>query len=276
MSPASKIDLSAYAYLAAGEQQRFNHEDCPAGRDTRRRLYVKRTEDDRKLLGYCHNCGLKAVMTPTTSYSHRRSMPSTALRAAKPVTLPTDLETEPAKWPPEMVGWLFRTGLGFEEAKKFGVGYSGYYGRAILPVWNSGELRGFQTRHIHALDTGPKYRTYCIKPPLRGLYTPAIKPDKIVVCEDLFSAWKCGHIEAGFAMCRSDLKAAELLELSLNGYNHVIIWLDNDQPHIRKKARLLAKKAALFFPKVDAVLDKSEPKHLSLTEITEVLRAKGC
>ena len=37
---------------------RYNHEDCPAGTDTRRRLYVTRKADAPHLvLAYCHNCG---------------------------------------------------------------------------------------------------------------------------------------------------------------------------------------------------------------------------
>ena len=40
--------------LKLGQQKNFNHIDCPAGTDTRGRLYVKRVSGG--ILGYCHNC----------------------------------------------------------------------------------------------------------------------------------------------------------------------------------------------------------------------------
>ena len=44
--------------IGPGETIRVNHEDCYAGEDTRRRLYITRVQADPTLLvGYCHNCG---------------------------------------------------------------------------------------------------------------------------------------------------------------------------------------------------------------------------
>jgi hypothetical protein len=39
------------------DEYRFNHEGCPAGEDTRGRLYAKITEDRKLLLLHCFNCG---------------------------------------------------------------------------------------------------------------------------------------------------------------------------------------------------------------------------
>lgn len=48
--------------LASGETDHINHDDCPAGEDTKGRLYVTKT-DNGMLLAYCHHCGGKGVVT---------------------------------------------------------------------------------------------------------------------------------------------------------------------------------------------------------------------
>ena len=55
------LDLQHYQQmiddLEPGETVRYNHTDCPAGEDTRRRLYLTRPHADPTwVLGYCHNC----------------------------------------------------------------------------------------------------------------------------------------------------------------------------------------------------------------------------
>lgn len=47
--------------LHVGGQLRYNHDDCPAGTDTRQRLYIKRTSDS--YIAFCHNCGNSGVLT---------------------------------------------------------------------------------------------------------------------------------------------------------------------------------------------------------------------
>lgn len=44
--------------LTNGETIRINHSNCPAGTDRRQRLYITKTYDGKRLLAYCHNCGL--------------------------------------------------------------------------------------------------------------------------------------------------------------------------------------------------------------------------
>lgn len=44
------------AVMLPGDTIRMNHQDCPAGEDTRGRLYVTRFENSNKLGWYCHNC----------------------------------------------------------------------------------------------------------------------------------------------------------------------------------------------------------------------------
>ena len=42
--------------MEPGSTARINHEKCPAGEDTRRRLYFTKPAAGDVVLGYCHNC----------------------------------------------------------------------------------------------------------------------------------------------------------------------------------------------------------------------------
>lgn len=48
--------------LAEGQQIHVNHINCPAGSDTKKRLYLKRAKDGAVVLGYCHHCSTKGVL----------------------------------------------------------------------------------------------------------------------------------------------------------------------------------------------------------------------
>ena len=55
------IDLTKYktviSTIERGETVRINHDPCPSGVDTKRRLYITRVQaDPRKVIAYCHNC----------------------------------------------------------------------------------------------------------------------------------------------------------------------------------------------------------------------------
>ena len=52
------IDLSKYDIPPGVGQYSFNHEGCPAGVDTKKRLYVK-VISNGNLVAYCHHCGNK-------------------------------------------------------------------------------------------------------------------------------------------------------------------------------------------------------------------------
>lgn len=52
------IDLSKYDIPSGVGQYSFNHEGCPAGVDTKKRLYIK-VISNGNLVAYCHHCGNK-------------------------------------------------------------------------------------------------------------------------------------------------------------------------------------------------------------------------
>ena len=69
----SKHFAEAAATLEHGKQIRINHTKCPAGEDTKERLYVKR--DYNRILAYCHNCTGWGLIKRTSTSSWKYVSP---------------------------------------------------------------------------------------------------------------------------------------------------------------------------------------------------------
>jgi len=250
--------------LAPGEQVRRNHEPCPAGVDTRQRWYIKKTEDGRRIVAFCHNCGQKGVLDVGLTGKSIRPTPISSTGARK-IQLPADMEMNPSLWPEEARKWVLKSGLDFQDCKGVGAGYSYSQARLILPIWRDSELEGFQARSFNPKEI--KYLTYAKTKPLRAWYNGTREPGTVVVCEDLLSAWKISQAGfTGFACLGSAGGASEIFALSKQ-YNRLVIWLDNDKPEVLKNSRRLLRYGEMFFPETGIVLGSSDPKRHSLEDI---------
>ena len=62
---SSRLDIDEYKdkweSMTEGQQIRTDHQNCPAGTDSRQRLYLKNV--DGKILGYCHHGSSSAVVS---------------------------------------------------------------------------------------------------------------------------------------------------------------------------------------------------------------------
>ena len=63
MSRIPHKDFEHHVPDSLGEQVNVNHVACTAGLDTKKRLYIKRTEKNGRdiILAYCHHCGFSGV-----------------------------------------------------------------------------------------------------------------------------------------------------------------------------------------------------------------------
>lgn len=141
------IDLDQYQEavesLSQGEQINVNHKDCPAGVDTRKRLYIKRTTAGA-ILAYCHHCNSKAYLTKQgralKSISALKSVVSTELTAnSSLIPYFSTLEEIDKEKPPYFKAWLAKFGyFGSKSRKDLGhfIRYSMDQGRVYYPYWN--------------------------------------------------------------------------------------------------------------------------------------------
>lgn len=271
-------DLQRLAALSPqpGGQYYVNHEDCPAGEDTRGRLGYRLADDNRLLLAHCFNCGRSGV-TPIKSrfVAAATDRKPEELKAeydlfdswmdAYAAGEPVDLSSH-EMWP---AGYFASCWLEFCEAEKFGIRETpSHY---IIPRGNApNDINGFEVR-----TKGMKYYTRVIHPYYKEdskLLIYNKDGSRVgVVCEDPISAMKVSLAGfAGVALCGTTLSVSDALKLSLL-FDKVVVWLDNDSKTVKEQAHLDRARLAMYMDGAYLVEKLSDPKSYLLERIRSTI-----
>lgn len=286
--------------MVSGQQIHQNHANCPAGRDTKNRLYIKVSDDGKMVLGYCHHCGSKGAVRRHRFVSE--SVPKTIdndndgfmhelgrFSRAIPLNRATFEEFESAMLAKPLVGLLNNphsiTSVENTEVLKIFMEMNDYYSiritedvghRIVMVPLISAEnyVDGLLTRSM-----GSGGHWFCHKKKdVDGTYIcgkisiyNTFKSDTVVICEDIISAIKLdisGY--AGCALMGSQFDSADLLKLSML-FRRCVVWLDNDSALIKEKAHQIRGTAKMFFEDTD-IITISDPKHYTTGLIKERLK----
>lgn len=253
-----------------GETLRFDHEDCPAGTDTRQRLYITRKEDGT-VLAYCHNC--------QGSYYYRdRSLPniwtnkSTELAGPEmtpecwhsyiesiDIPLYTPLTSGMASLEVYHHQYINKYELDMDMLKfdRWGVISNGW----MWPVYDSNKMVGFQNRWLDGRE--PKV---CTTGKLKGILHIINPHDSpvCVICEDRCSGVRIAQV--GYAACvlhgSYAINAADAHKLSLM-FDKFVVWYDNDNETVRQAAYNTVTTLRMFIEPLDVkyVMDLTDPKN---------------
>lgn len=274
--PAS--DYAHYIPEQVGEQVRVDHTNCPAGADTRARLYIVRQPD--AALAYCHNCGGYGVKSLSRKVRHRDVLQrlvddyDLSERTVAKVKLPDDTVLSHHLWPAEARAWLYGYHLDDDDIYNYGIGYSPSWGRVILPVYRDGELVFWQGRQIDG--GGPKYVS--VKGAKKPLFIANSRTytHNMFVVEDMLSAIriaKSSSMRAAVALLGTDA-TDDVIEV-VNTVAHNTVWLDNDEAG-RRKAPLLIARLKLCKRGKGAVWtlkgNPPQPKNLSPDDLELILK----
>lgn len=257
-----KLDSTDFANHAAGlsngQQKRVSHTGCPAGEDTKRRLWVKRLADG-SVVAFCHHCGRSGRSKHGARQVFRASPPE----APDTIRLPPDFDPRFDNWPAKAKAWVSQYGIFPNEIGSWG--YSERIGRVVIPIFNGSDLLGYQMRRVHEQDPGPKYLT-------RGrnlVYAVGHRSKSGVVCEDALSAVKLSRFCKAYALLGTTLRRGTALKIA-DECDRVLVWLDNNNAQVLGAARSAEK---LLQPLVNTRLEteRSDPKCCSEAEILSVL-----
>lgn len=262
-----KEDYIEFAPDSPG-QVHVNHIGCPAGTDTRKRLYIRRSDDGYSILAHCHNCGESGYVFEDgfRSLKNIKRTTSNTNSSAASLSLPIDFEADPKGWSTYARAWVYQYGITDTEIKKYGIGYSANSNRVILPAWDNGELVGYQERRVHPKDTGPKYLTHW---KVKGYIWKdlTITKDVVVLCEDILSAIKIARHCSSIALVGT--------HLNHNHYHHVLpfkevkIFFDNDNAEVKLKSLKLKRDLEVFVPTNIISIEKN-PKSCMNSELKEL------
>lgn len=276
--------------LSLGEQVHVNHDNCSAGIDTRKRLYIKRCEDGR-ILSYCHNCGESGYFLPSiqegrgTRKSNRGTNGNVYETTRSRKSLPRDCQVY-AQWPALAKQWVSHYDITPQEVANHGICYSPRLRRVILPVFiytnnhdssvshttaqSTGPTLGlYQARKIYPNDTGAKYLTYrndsCV-----FVTNNNNRVDVCVICEDILSAIKLGRVAGrSIALLGTNLQEKHILTV-VEGYKRFLIFLDNDNIQV-KKAQIKLFRMLSAFGDVKVTHHDKDPKECSDKELERIV-----
>ena len=136
---------------------RVNHDECPAGQDTRRRLYVTRKEDGN-VIAYCHNCSNSGFHSSASRFRRNPVVRTLVESEEKELVMPETMRDGRDYWPREMVMWLIKCGIPLHIAEDYGICYDSERHRVVIPKLNkNGLLVQYQSRRL--VDDGSPRRS---------------------------------------------------------------------------------------------------------------------
>jgi hypothetical protein len=252
---------------------RHNHDHCPAGVDTKRRLYVTRKENG-SVVAYCHNCGNSGASIHRRTHFRRDIHSNSVASVGGEIKMPLNIETDMSKWPIEARTWVLKAKGTLTNLQEYALAYDLDTKRVIIPKFNlDNELVMYQSRNV-GLDDGPKYMT--VKQGEADIYSPVQLTDDadttLVICEDMMSAIKLveiGTVDA-LPLFSSNVKFDKLLTHVL-GYDIIIVWLDNDGVEIERHRDSLARNCRALGKNVHVVTEWSDPKKCSNRIIVDTI-----
>lgn len=221
-----------------GDQIATNH--CKDGANNAR-FYIKRSGN--KLLAFCHHCGKRGIY-----YLDDHNLPDLKARWDRLQTppeardgeiyLPYDITHDVREWPQQAHVWLLSASITPDEASKdYGIRYSPFYSRIILPVYHSGDLVGYQSRKVFDQgDPFPKYLSRFKSKDLSYYYllNRSGNGTECVVVEDILSAIRINR-DTGLAACAvlGNFPSDHCLNWLVSRYSKITIWFDDDNAQVK-------------------------------------------
>jgi len=246
-------------------QIHVNHEDCPAGVDTKARLYIKRAPDG--VMFYCHHCGSKGYYR-LKDRLYRVSEVVTIEGASKEPDygmLLDDLNVDKYErpmdeWSPAARLWWASYGFTEDDARYFGVQF--YAER----LWLYAANKLYQGRSFVGL---PKYLTLGNKNQL-CYFRHTVEPTFTIV-EDLLSMYKVyksgGNVICLLGTSMNDVVKSYVAEQATK----VVLWLDDDTAGWNAATSIYTQLHGLV-PDVRTIKDR-QPKEHGLDFIKGIINA---
>lgn len=255
--------LVAAKKLPSGGKSRYAHE-CGSGEA----MIIN--NGPKGYSGYCNRCH-ETVWEPHGQRTFKELMELKALNKqlndelSAAVRLPRDFTLD---IPASAMLWLLKASITPHRARQMGIGYSEYYRRVVLPIYQDGKLVYFQARKLHK-DQDIKYINPSVDRSNIGYWVipPGADKSRIVITEDILSAIRVGYHTP--AMSALGTKLSVPLANQLSEYTHVTTWLDPDEAGVHG-AQDMRKLLSLTTPTSNIYTDK-DPKDYSDEEINHYL-----
>jgi hypothetical protein len=257
-------DIKFYCDQCAGlpirGTSRFNHRGCATSSGSRS-LAVTRTDSD-SLVVYCHKCNGTGGTGGT--YDPTEAKPSGNRIWKKP-----DWEYRVREFPVQVKVWLGGQWVTNNDLEALGVRYDTANESLQFTVWGEeGETRAAAGRinRQYSKDATSKYICSGQRSWLR-----CTSSTTLVLVEDYLSCVQAGM--AGYsAMLLGGTRLTDdsLSSILAHKWERIVVYLDNDNPDVRKSQRDIYRTLSFYYPVV-VLREDRDPKELTVTELQELI-----
>lgn len=261
------VSTPDWEHMKDGDQEKHNHVDCPAGEDTKQRLYVKHV--DGAILFHCHHCGTSGYYRPRERYSPITVSGKEAIGAhivkdgnkAWHALLMKEEDYDNFRIEGQL--WLGQYGFGKQLCSEYSIREVEHgivlpiYGRDVLGP----NIEGYQIRRYNG---SPKYYTYTGVPySYLAQHERDNKP--LVITEDLLSSYKL-HAAGFSTLCLLGTNLSEKTAVHIgNTYPRQVLWLDDDKGG-HHGALSIVKEFSVLLPELTAIFHK-QPKEIDMDDL---------
>jgi len=275
--------------LDVGREHRVNHntDSCSGSSEC---LSIRRKDNGFYSL-YCYRCGSTGYYKDGTlslpskgigSSDSKYGTSHTPDRLHTVSTLPSDAVSVFTDFPVREQLWIKRGRVTEDEVTKHGIVYSPYWRRVCFPLYRGDALIGWQGRCVVSVEGEPKYITR-IAPEHREsmgvmLWTdydydpsdPSKESDSVVLVEDFLSGIRCSRFIDTVVLLGTSIN--NYIITNIINYSIIYIFLDNDNPIVKKKQLLLANQlSTICRGEVRVIRHTHDPKELCDAELNEIL-----
>ena len=275
---AKNLFLKWVERLAPGQTTRCNHEGCPAGEDTRGRLYFSRkVNPDKMVVWYCHNCAAGGAFTMSALGSKvpLGSAPKDSEQDMRHIidVMERSIDiTEGPRITPEQYRWLQNSSSEVVSVyyKPGFVKWDPIDESLVFPIPT---LDNEQLHWAYPLAMQKRYhRPYgpkCITTKAnanvqvrRFLSPPGSPVVPTVIVEDLLSGYRIAK-DAGlnaYVLFGNHMDISEFVQHKELFKHGVCVWLDNDNDQVTRNAAAIAKRASMLGLEYLLISELNEPK----------------
>ncbi len=250
--------------LAPGATARFNHSGC-ASTSSSRSLAVTRSDNGAWVL-HCFKCGGSGATGGV--YRPGLEQEPVGKREYKKPAWEYRLE----EFPVPVKLWLNKCAVSQDALREARIRYDTINEVLQFTIWGPDETPKGRINRLFSKAEGPKYLCSGQRTWLRCTVSSTL-----VAVEDYLSGLQCylagySSVSLGSTRMPSHVLSELLAGNTLTGkpFSRVVIFLDNDNPDVRKSARTLSNTLSLYF-KVEVVREKRDPKELTLEELRGIL-----
>jgi len=285
---------------------RYNHEDCPDGEDTKKRLYITvPTDQPWTRVAFCHNCGSVGYAVirkdswggrPTHSMLMEDEQEADdKLNAAfgkyqaetAPVSLQWSGSCQPEDFSAAALRFLGRSGISTKDINMYDIRYNTFTDSVEMylcaDITEDNNYRRVPVvkviRPMGKFNAPPKYimerdpymeQEDCLLFPNNGVPEDYdTEGMTCVIVEDMLSAIKC--TKAGYTaypLLGVHTRTEQLFKLA-DKHQHIVIWLDNDNETVVAKAKSMEQSITMLFGEEKVRRsERSDPKNYTTIAIT--------